>query len=143
ALQLSEAVTPPVTSGIAAWQCASADAVVGAGQLIAGGVVSTTVKVVTQLLLLLAASVAVTVIVCGPSPTVVPAAGLWVIMIDAEGVQLSKAVTPPVTSGIAAWQLPSADAVVGAGQLTVGRVVSPTVKAVVQVLLVRPAPVAV
>src|SRR2546425_9132323 len=47
-----------------------------AGQVIAGAVVSLTVNVVVQVLLLPAASVAVTVIVCGPFPTIVPAAGL-------------------------------------------------------------------
>src|SRR5438132_645567 len=111
-----------------------------AGQLTAGGVVSTTVKVVTQLLLLLAASVAVTVIVCGPSPTRVPAAGFW---LSETALQLSAAVTPPVTSGIAAWQCASADAVVGAGQLTAGGVVSTTVKVVTQLLLLAAASVAV
>jgi hypothetical protein len=57
---------------------ASAEAEVGAGQLIVGGVVSLTVNVVVQVALLPAASVAVTVIVCDPCPTIVPAAGLWV-----------------------------------------------------------------
>jgi hypothetical protein len=47
-----------------------------AGQLIVGAVVSLTVKVVVQLLLLPAWSVTVTVIVCVPFPTMVPAAGV-------------------------------------------------------------------
>ncbi len=45
------------------------------GQVITGGVVSLTVNVVVHVLLFPAASVAVTVIVCEPRPTMVPAAG--------------------------------------------------------------------
>jgi hypothetical protein len=60
---------------MAAWQFASASALVGAGQLTVGAVVSLTVKLVVQSALLPAASVAVTVIVCVPRPTRVPAAG--------------------------------------------------------------------
>ena len=74
-LQLSLAVTPLNTFGTAAWQLASALALVGAGQLTLGTDVSFTVKVVVQLALLPAASVAVTVIVFVPNPTSVPAAG--------------------------------------------------------------------
>ena len=75
ALQLSLAVTPPNTFGTAAWQPASALALVGAGQFTLGAVESITVNVVVQIALLPAASVAVTVIVCAPNPTTVPAAG--------------------------------------------------------------------
>ena len=75
ALQLSLAVTPSNTFGTAAWQVPSALALVGAGQLTVGTVVSVTVNVVVQVALLPAASVAVTVIVCTPNPTSVPAAG--------------------------------------------------------------------
>jgi hypothetical protein len=74
-LQLSLAVTPLNTFGTAAWQLASALALVGAGQLTVGGVLSVTVKVVLQVALLPTASVAVTVMVCWPRPTIVPAAG--------------------------------------------------------------------
>ena len=74
-LQLSLAVTPPNTFGTAAWQPASALALVGAGQLTVGTVASVTVKVVVQVALLPASSVAVTVIVFVPNPTSVPAAG--------------------------------------------------------------------
>jgi hypothetical protein len=73
--QLSLAVTPLRTLGTAAWQLAPALALVGAGQLTVGGVLSVTVKLVVQPELLPAASVAVTVIVCVPRPTSVPAAG--------------------------------------------------------------------
>ena len=62
-VQLSEAVTPPRTFGMAAWQFASADADVPTGQVTDGGVESLTVNVVVQVPLLLAASVTVTVIV--------------------------------------------------------------------------------
>ena len=76
ALQLSLTGTPLRTLGTAAWQLAFALAVVAAGQVTVGGVLSVTVKVVVQEALLPAASVAVTVIVCGPRPTIVPAVGL-------------------------------------------------------------------
>ena len=75
ALQLSLAVTPPNTFGTAAWQAPSALAARTAEQLTLGTVVSLTVKVVVQVALLPASSVAVTVIVCVPNPTKVPAAG--------------------------------------------------------------------
>ena len=74
-LQVSLAVTPLNTFGTVAWQLASALALVGAGQLTVGGVLSVTVKLVVQEALLPAASVAVTVIVCVPRPTIVPAVG--------------------------------------------------------------------
>ena len=74
-LQLSLAVTSLNTFGTAAWQAPSALALVGAGQLTLGTVVSVTVNVVVQVALLPASSVAVTVIVFVPNPTSVPAAG--------------------------------------------------------------------
>src|SRR6266853_569148 len=74
-LQLSLALTPPNTSGTAARQLVPALALVGAGQITVGAVSSVTVKVVVQVALLVAASVAVTVITCTPNPTRVPAAG--------------------------------------------------------------------
>jgi hypothetical protein len=61
--------------GTAAWQFGLALALVAAGQITVGGVASVTVKVVVQLALLPAPCVAVTVIVCAPKPTHVPAAG--------------------------------------------------------------------
>ena len=75
ALQLSLAVTPLNTFGTAAWQVPSALALVGAGQFTVGTVASVTVKVVAQVALLPASSVAVTVIVFVPKPTSVPATG--------------------------------------------------------------------
>ena len=68
-------VTPLNTFGTAAWQLPSALALVGAGQVTVGIVVSFTVNVVVQVALLPAASVAVTVMVCAPNPTSVPAPG--------------------------------------------------------------------
>src|ERR671925_344026 len=143
ALQLSLTVTPPNTFGMAAWHVPSALALEGAGQLTLGSVVSLTVKVVVQVALLPASSVAVTVIVCTPRPTSVPAAGSCVSVIALVALQLSLAVTPPSTFGMAAWQLPSALALEGAGQLTVGAVVSVTVKLVLQVELLPASSVAV
>src|SRR2546423_553501 len=58
-------------------------------------------------------------------------------------LQLSLAVTPLNTFGTAAWQLPSALASGTAEQLTVGTVVSVTVKVVVQVALLPASSVAV
>src|SRR5438045_261103 len=142
-LQLSLAVTPLNTFGTAAWQVPSALALVGAGQLTVGTVVSVTVNVVVQVALLPASSEAVTVIVCAPRPTSVPAAGDWLKVIALVALQLSLAVTPPNTFGTAAWHVPSALALVGAGQLTLGTVASVTVKVVVQVALLPASSVAV
>ena len=50
--------------------------VMSAGQVITGAVVSLTVKTTVSLLLLPASSVAVTVTVCEPGATMVPASGL-------------------------------------------------------------------
>ena len=75
ALQLSLTVTPAKTFGTAAWQLAPAPTLVAAGQVTVGGVLSVTVKLVVQEALLPVASVAVTVIVCAPRPTIVPATG--------------------------------------------------------------------
>jgi len=74
--QLSLTVTPLRTLGTAAWQLAPAPALVAAGHVTVGGVLSVTVKLVVQEALLPAVSVAVTVIVCMPRPTSVSAAGL-------------------------------------------------------------------
>ena len=90
-------------------------------------VVSDTVNVVEQVLVLLAPSFAVTVIVCSPMPTIVPAAGLCVMIIEPGAVQLSEEVTFGTTLGIAARQLELADPLIGAGQLTVGGLVSLTI----------------
>src|SRR6266446_6405250 len=119
-LQLSLALTPPKTSGTAARQLVSALALVGAGQITVGAVSSVTLKVVVQVAPLVAASVAVTVITCTPNPTRVPAAGDWLKVIPLVPLQLSLAVTPPKTSGTAAWQLPSAFAFGTTAQLTAG-----------------------
>jgi len=75
-LQASLTLTPPNTSGTTAWQLASVLAPGTAEQTTLGAVLSVTVKLVVQIALLPAASVAVTVIVCVPKPTSVPAAGL-------------------------------------------------------------------
>ena len=75
ALQLSLTVTPLNTLGTAAWQLPSVLAFGTGEQFTAGAVVSVTVNIVVQVALLPAASVAVTVIVCAPRPTSVPAAG--------------------------------------------------------------------
>ena len=102
-----------------------------------------TVKVVVQVALFPAASVAITLIVCGPEPTSVPAAGDCVKVIALGALQLSLTVTPFRMLGIAAWQLAPKLPVVGAGQTTVGGVLSITVKVVVQEELLPAASVAV
>ena len=75
ALHASLTVTPLSTFGTAAWQLPSALAFGIGEQFTVGAVLSVTVKIVVQVALLPAASVAVTVIVCAPKPTSVPAAG--------------------------------------------------------------------
>ena len=72
---MSLTLAPPMTLGTAAWQVSSALAGCVAEQIIVGALVSLTVKVVVQVALFPAASVAVTVIVCVPRPTSVPGAG--------------------------------------------------------------------
>jgi len=142
-LHASLTVTPPRTSGTAAWQLASALAPRTAEHSTLGAVVSATVKLVVQVALLPASSVAVTVIVCAPSPTSVPAAGLCVSVIVLSGLQLSLTLTPPNTSGTAAWQLASAPAAGTAEQTTLGTVLSVTAKLVVQVALLPASSVAI
>jgi len=66
--------------------------------------------------LLVAASVAVTVIVCTPRQPRVPAAGLLAQSDPVGPLQLSVALTPPKTSGTAARQLVCALALVGSGK---------------------------
>ena len=72
---MSLTLAPPMTLGTAAWQVSSALAGCVAEQIIVGALLSVTVKVVVQVPLLPAASVAVTVIVWVPGPTRVPGAG--------------------------------------------------------------------
>jgi len=143
AVQLSPTVRPPRTLGTAAWQVPSALAPGIAEQITLGAVVSVTVKLVVQVALFPAASVAVTVIVCVPIGMSVPAAGDWLKVIPAVAVQLSLTVTPPRTFGTVAWQFPLALASGIAEQITLGAVVSVTVKLVVQVALFPAASVAV
>src|SRR5438876_3665810 len=142
-LQLSLALTPPNTSGTAARQLVPALALLGAGQITVGTVSSVTVKVVVQVALLVAASVAVTVITCMPNPTRVPAAGDWLKVIPLVPLQLSLALTPPNTSGRSEERRVGKHGLSGGGQITVGAVSSVTVKVVVQVALLVAASVAV
>src|SRR5947207_10201537 len=142
-LQPSLALTPPSTSGTAALQFASALAPGVAEQITVGAVLSVTAKVVVQVPMLPASSVAVTVIVFVPRPTSVPAAGDWLTVNAFGSLQFSFAVTPPSTLGTAAWQFVSALAPGTAGQVIVGAVLSVTVKVVVQVALLPAASVAV
>ena len=85
-----------------------------------------TVNVVLHVALLPQASVAVTTILVGPIPTMVPGDGDCVIVTLPP--QLSVAVTPTVTQGTAAVQPAPARAVVGDGHppVNVGAVVSLT-----------------
>ena len=98
--QLSFTVVVKVTT--AEHRFGSVDLTMSAGQVIVGGVVSLTVKVVVQVVLLFTASLTVIVIVVTPLVTSVPAPGLWVTVNEAVGVQLSEATTPPITFGTAA-----------------------------------------
>src|SRR5438552_17888645 len=96
-LQLSIMFPSTTLFRTAAWQFASAKALGVAEQVTVGAVLSVTTKLVVQVALLPAASVAVTVIVFVPRPTSVPAAGLWFSLIAPAAVQLSLTVTPPST----------------------------------------------
>src|SRR5256884_9273215 len=106
-LQASLTLTPPITLGTAAWQFPSALAPATAEQTTLGAVVSVTVKVVVQGALLVAASVAVTVIVCVPNPTSVPAACDWLKVIAPSPLQALHTLGPTIQLGTAAWQLSS------------------------------------
>src|SRR5206468_8604406 len=123
------------TAGPCPWQVPSALAAGITEQLTLGSLVSVTVKMVVQVALLPASSVAVTVITCVPRPTTVPAAGAWLKAIALGPLQLSLTVTLANTSGTVAWQTPSALTAGMAAQLTLGSLVSLTVKVVVQVAL--------
>jgi len=98
--QLSFTVAAKLTT--AEHRFGSVDLTMLAGQVIVGGVVSLTVKVVVQVALLFAASFTVIVIVVTPFVTSVPAAGFCVAVSEAASVQLSVATTPPITFGTAA-----------------------------------------
>src|SRR5216117_1161115 len=135
ALHASLVVTRLRIFGTAAWQLPSALALGMAEQFTVGAVVSVTVKVVVQFALLPAASVAVTVMVCTPKPTSVPAAGDWVTVIALAALQPSLTLTPPNTLGTDAWQVASELALGTAGHATIGAVESVTVKVVVQLAL--------
>src|SRR5881227_933176 len=132
ALHAALTLTPPITLGTAAWQLPSALAPGIGEQTTVGALLSLTVKVVVQLALFPAASVAVTVIVCVPRPTSVPAAGDWLKLIALDALQASLTLTPPMTLGTAAWQLSSALAGCVTEQITVGALLSVTVKVVEQ-----------
>src|SRR5205807_6753520 len=95
---------PPPAALSPADAVAASLALLGAGQITVGAVSWVTVKVVVQVALLVAASVAVTVITCAPNPTSVPAGGDWLKVIPLVPLQLSLALTPPNTSGTAASQ---------------------------------------
>src|SRR5437764_6911974 len=105
---------PAPTGLLAAWQ------------LTVGTVVSVTVKVVVQVALLPASSVAVTVIVFVPNPTSVPAAGRWTTGLQFGPREFSFAVSPPNTFGTAPCPAPSSLALVSARHLTVGPIASVT-----------------
>src|SRR5436309_5367323 len=126
ALHASLTLTPLSTFGTAAWQFASAKALGVAEQTTVGAVLSVTTKLVVQVALLPAASVAVTVIVFVPRPTSVPASGHEQTANELFGEQLLLTLTPPRTMGTAAWQFASPKALGVAEQTTVGAVLSVT-----------------
>lgn len=131
-VQLSEAFTKGVKSGITAWQFSLATAFwVGEQLRIKGAVVSLTVKVVEQIDAFPDRSETVTVIEVSPNDTRVPAGGDCVTTRLETGVQLSEAAIPAVKSGTVAWQLALAKADCGDAQLIMtGAVVSVTVNVV-------------
>src|SRR3989475_10771502 len=104
------ALAPRGALGTAAWHFTSAKALGVAEQTTVGAVLSVTTKLVVQVALLPAASVAVTVIVFVPRPTSVPAAGLWITVNAFGSLQLSFTLTPPRTLGTVSWPFASAKA---------------------------------
>ncbi len=105
-MQLSVADAVAVKSGISAAHEASAKADWFAPQVSDGGVLSVTVNVLLHVAVLPPWSVTVTVTVCAPRPTSVPASGDWLTV----NVQLSAAVAVAAKSGTGAWQFASANA---------------------------------
>src|SRR5436190_23875705 len=105
ALHASLVVTPLRIFGTAAWQLPAALALGMAEQFTVGAVVSVTVKIVVQVALLPAASVAVTVIVCAPKPTSLPATRYPYTTLFRSALHASLVVTPLRIFGTAAWQL--------------------------------------
>src|SRR2546430_17292865 len=91
--------------GTGAFQMAPALALVAAGQVTVGGVLSVTVKLVVQVPMLPAASVAVTVMGCAPRPIIVPFDEDSPSEIYTPSQHLSLPISPLRTLGTAAWQL--------------------------------------
>src|SRR5204862_7740122 len=117
---LSLPVTLASPSGTSAFQAPSALAAGTVSLHAVLPILSLTVKVVVQVALLPAASVAVTVITCAPRPTTVPATGFWLKVIALGALQLSRTVTLASTSGNAACRVPSTLAAGIAAQLRLG-----------------------
>src|ERR1043166_1720842 len=91
---------PGRTLGTAAWQLASAESVIGPGALIiAGGVVSTTLKSTLQALEFPDASVATDVIKWSPRATGMPPTGSWLMSKESVAVHVSLALIWPSTFG--------------------------------------------
>src|SRR5436309_13633715 len=132
-----------MTLGTAAWQLSSALAGCVAEQITVGALLSVTVKVVVQVALFPAVSVARSEERRVGRQSRVPGAGDWFKAIALGALQLSLTLAPPMTLGTAAWQLSSALAGCVAEQLTVGVLLSVPVMVVVQVALFPAASVAV
>src|SRR5688572_27620135 len=105
-------------------------------ELMTGGVLSATVKVVVQVPIWPAGSTAWTVTVCTPGPRRVPAAGVCVT-VDGP-LQLSITIAAPAKSGTAAFPSASTSAFAGAGQVTWGTARLPTTVKVVEHVLALP-----
>src|SRR5438067_4779494 len=96
-------ITRATRRGRATWQLPSTLTSGTAEHLTTGAVVSVTVKVVVQEALLPAASVAVTVTVCGPKPARDTARGDCMTVSMLAAVLCSLTVTPLNTFGTATW----------------------------------------
>src|SRR5260370_33204597 len=90
-VQVSAALSVARKSGTAAWPWSSADTVTFAGQMIVGGVVSATVRVVVQVVWLPEASVTVMLMRVLPNAAAEPVGGACDFTKAAAGVQLSDA----------------------------------------------------
>src|ERR1043166_434636 len=118
---------PGMTLGTAAWEWGSAESVIGPGLLIiAGGVVSTTLKSTLQALEFPDASVATDIIKWSPRATEVPPAGFWLRSKESVAAHVSLALIWASTFGTLASPSGPAEASVVAGQVMTGGVVSVT-----------------
>src|SRR5438552_12471615 len=97
-----------MTLGTGAWQLSSPFTTLFRSQITVGALLSVTVKVVVQVALFPAVSVAVTVMVCEPGPTRADGDTYGLKSLEQGARQFPLAMAPPMTLRTGAWQLSSA-----------------------------------